>query len=506
MSRHRARTAAVIGAAALLVLLAAAAPWLIGLRAEHHYHQALAGLAARGYRIVSDDYRRGWLRSRAETVVAADGPDGANAGAARDAPEAGDGAIPGPMPPDPGAAAPPRLRLVSRIEHGPRAGEWSRWPPVLASSRSRLTVVGGPRRLPPLRVEAVLSVGGAVDGHLRLPDVTYSGAAGRLHLSEVRGRARLDAARTRLLADGQVVALEALGADGRQLALRGLSWELGLSELHAVPVGEVMLVVDGAGLDAAADTGGAAVPGLDAGGLELRMHTRRERNRFGVTAVLGLERLLVDDRPLAPLRLGMSLSGVDAVALTELRAARSELAARRLPAVLRGLAIARLLRDKLPALLRQGPSLSIAPLSMNTRHGAVAAELAVMLPPAAVDAVLPPLDRPDLWLSRLQGEGRVELPRRLALDYIEEQQRRRVREELARRGEAAGAMPPELDRQVAAAAAAALAGLVRERWLVPADGVAAGAEPRRLRAMFSINDGILTINGRTLPLSAVAGP
>jgi hypothetical protein len=248
------------------------------------------------------------------------------------------------------------------------------------------------------------------------------------------------------------------------------------------------------------------LPRLDAGGLELRLHTRRERNRFGVTAVLGLDRLLVDDRPLAPLRLGMSLSGVDAAALTELRAARSALAERRLPAVLRGLAITRLVRDKLPALLGQGPSLSIAPLSMNTRHGAVAAELAVLLPPAAADAMLPPLDRPDLWLSRLRGEGSVELPRRLALEYIEEQQHRRVREELARRGEAAGAMPPELDRQVAAAAAAALAGLVRERWLVPTDGAVAGAEPQRLRARFSIGDGLLTINGRTLPLSELAGP
>jgi hypothetical protein len=373
---------------------------------------------------------------------------------------------------------------------------------VLAVARGRVSVVGGPRRLPPLRLGAELALDGGLDARLSLPDVTYSGAAGQLRLIEIQGRAQLDRRRSRLQAHGQAKALEAVDADGRLLALRGLVWDLDLTDAGGLPAGEANLTLSTAELSDSGEAGDRTLPPFDAAGLHLRLSTRRERDLFGLTAVLALDHLVVQGTSLAPSRVGLALSGLDAVALAELREGRAELARRRLPEAFRGVAGARLLLDHLPALLADGPAASIAPLSLTTPQGPVDAELALSLRPAGTGDVPSGVVAPGWWLTRLDGKGWIELPRPLVLEFLEEQQRRRARDELVRRGEPADPLPPELAREVTAAGEAALVGLVRERWLVPA-GM---GEPRRLRVDIVITDGRLAINGRPVPLAVLGRP
>ena len=483
MPLGRAGGIARAGAIALAVLacIAVAAPGLIGLRAEQAYDQALDDLRVRGYHIVSSDYERGWLSARADTLIA-------------------------PEAPSPGADAEPsaQLRIQTRIDHGPRAGDWAHWPPVLASAHGRVSVVGGPRRLPPLRLEAMLAIGGGIDARWWLPDVAYSGAAGQLRLSRVEGRLRLDPAQARLRADGEIGTLEADDGAGRRLALRGLAWELALEDAGGLPAGEATLTLAAARLADDDARAAPALPAVDAAGLHLRLVTRRQRDQFGVTAVVALERLLVAETTLAPSRIGLGVAGLDADTLAELVRTRAGLARRRLPAALEGLTWGRLFLDRLPPLLAPGPSASLAPVSLTTPDGPVDAGLALSVSPAATDAPLPAGAGLDDWLARLDGEGRIELPRALVLGFLVDRQRQRARDELIRRGEPADPLPPELERQVLDAGEAALAGLLRGRWLVPLGTAGSGAPPARLQAAVVIGHGVLTINGRELPLRALA--
>jgi hypothetical protein len=491
MPLSRVRTAAVAVVVVLGVAAGAAAlgPWLIGLHVERLYAEALTGLEARGFRILANDYRRGWLGAEAETLIA---------------PRQGSVAsTPPPSLDDPATAL--RLRVRSRIDHGPRGARWTTWPPVLAEAHSRSILAGESRRLPPLILDAELRPGAQLAMRLRLPDLTYSGGAGQLHLMAVHGALHMDVAGSRFWGTGQAGALEAIDADGRALALRDLGWRLDLTEGAGLPVGELVLTLRHAALtdpstaedEAAVDDG---LPPFDAGGLRLTLTTRLHQDRFGLTMMLALDRLLIREMGFAPSRIGLAVSGLHAPALAGLTRVGSHPAAPALagsPPVMGAIG----LLGHLPQLLALGPSASVAPLSLATPDGAVTAEVTLSLPPRAADAAAgSPVDLGSL-IDRLHGQARLELPRALLLKWLTAQQRRRAEQELARLGERPAPFPAHLVAQVADAGEAALDGLIRARWLVPV-----GAAPsERLKAVLVIGDGLLTVNGRSLPVAVMLG-
>jgi len=491
MPLSRIRTAAVAVVVVLGVAAGGAAigPRLVGLYVERLYAEALAGLEARGYRILANDYKRSWLGAEAETLIAP------HQGAAS--------SIPSSSLDAPATAR--QLRVRSRIDHGPRGARWMTWPPVLAEAHSRLTLAGESRRLPPLIVDTELRPGALLAMRLRLPDLTYSGGAGQLHAMAVHGVVHMDLAGSRLWGAGQAGALEALDADGRALALRDLGWRLDLTQGAGLPLGELVLTLRHAALtdpsaaddDPAVDDG---LPPFDAGGLRLTLTTRLHQDRFGLTMMLELDRLLIREIGFAPSRVGLAISGLHAPALARLTRLGSRPAAPALAGSPPEMgAIGRL--GYLPQLIALGPSASVAPLSLATPDGAVTAEVTLSLPPWAADgAAGSPVDLGSL-IDRLHGQARLELPRALLLKWLTQQQRRRAEQELARLGEQPEPLPAHLVDQVADAGEAALDGLIRARWLVPAGA----ASSQRLKAVLVIGDGLLTVNGRSLPVAVMLG-
>jgi len=489
LSRIRTAAVAVVVVLGVAAGVAALGPWLIGLYVERLYAEALAGLEARDYRLLANDYRRGWLAAEAETLIA---------------PRQGSvSSTPAPGLDTPAMA--PQLRVTSRIHHGPRGTGWMTWPPVLAEAHSRLTLAGETRRLPPLIVDAELQPGAQLAMRLRLPDLTYSGGAGQLHLMAVHGRLHMDAAGPRFWGAGQAGALEAIDADGRALALRDFGWRLDLTGDAGLPRGELVLTLRHAALtdpsaaddDPALDDG---IPTFDAGGLRLALTTRLHQDRFGLTMMLGLDRLVTREMEFAPSRVGLAISGLHAPALARLTRAGPRPAAPALAGSAPEMGAAGLL-GHLPQLLAPGPSASVAPWLLATPDGPVTAEVTLSLPPWAVDAAAGSPINLSAWVDRLHGEARLELPRALLLKWLTEQQRRRAEQELARLGERPQPLPAHLVDQVADAGEAALDGLIRARWLVPA----AAAPSERLRAVLVIGDGLLTINGRSLPVAVMLG-
>ena len=94
------------------------------------------------------------------------------------------------------------------------------------------------------------------------------------------------------------------------------------------------------------------------------------------------------------------------------------------------------------------------------------------------------------------AEGELSLPRPLLLRLLEDWQRRQIQQELSPQGPARGAAPEELEAEIATAARDRLASLVRQGWLAETTG--------NLTASARLSDGLLTVNGKTIPISAAA--
>jgi hypothetical protein len=475
---RRAIVVVPVTAMALVLGLALSVPWLLGLHAEHLYKDAVADLAAAGYRVVQSEYRRDWLESTALLVIA---------------------------PAASGAAEPPHLQVASRIRHGPGADNLLRWPPVFATARSRVTVIGGPRQLPPLLVQTALEAGGAVAATLGLPGITYSGHAGSLHLVDGHGELRLGDDGDGWSGRGELPLLEAMDVAGKALAMRGLGWRFGLRGLTAgVPVGEGVLTLDALRLDATTDR-----PPLEIAGVLMRVETLVDAGYARAEAELRVDQLRVNGSAFAPSQLRLALTGVDAASLSSLLDGLRQLDARDLPESMRGLAIGALLTQSLPGLLSAAPRLQLERLELATPFGAVTADARLALAASPGSNVAPNAGtgaelaaefapgQPLRWLQRLSGEAQVSAPQALVLQVMIDEQRRRVQRELMNRGELADPLPARLEEEMEAAAQASLLSLIRDRWLLSDRG--------RLSASAVLADGRLTLNGKILPINGWAG-
>jgi len=147
-----------------------------------------------------------------------------------------------------------------------------------------------------------------------------------------------------------------------------------------------------------------------------------------------------------------------------------------------GIATAALLLKHLPALAAADPAFALDDLDILTPSGPVKGRLALGLEGlTAAD-----LRGRGIWLRRLVGEGELSLPRAVALGLITELQRQ------AAAGDAFGAPGPETEQGLAEAAATQVDTLIQEGWI--------GTDGERLRTALRLSDGLLTINGKTLPL------
>jgi hypothetical protein len=480
--KGRAIAVVPVTAMALVLGLALSLPWLLGFHAEHLYRDAVAELAAAGYRIVQSEYRRDWLESTALLVIAP---------AASDAEE------------------PPHLQVASRIGHGPGADNLLRWPPVLATARSRITVIGGARQLPPLLMQTALEVGGSMAATLGLPGITYSGHEGSLHLVDGHGELRFGDSGDGWSGRGELPLLEARDVAGKALAIRGLGLRFGLHGLSAgVPVGEGVLTLETLQLDATTDPSP-----LEVAGVLMRLATAVDAGQARAEAELRIEQLRLNGSAFAPSQLRLVLTGVDAASLSSLLDGLRQLDARDLPESMRGLAIGALLSQSLPGLLSAAPRLDLERLELATPFGAVTADAQLALSASAGSNLTSnpgsgaelagefagefPPGHPLRWLQRLSGEAQVSAPQALVLQVMIDEQRRRVQRELMNRGEVADPLPARLEEEIEVAAQSSLLSLIRDRWLLSDRG--------RLSASAVLADGRLTLNGKILPVNGWTG-
>lgn len=443
------RSRRLIALAAGLVLVLGGAPWVLGTFTEEAYRQLLGELLSTlpPGSVLTERYERGWFHSRAAMELALS-----------------------PRPENEGEG-PLHLRIDSRIEQGPLHWLSSGLPPALARIHTRVELPDYPRA-PPLLVTTELRASGKTLSRFRVPAGDTTGSLGehRLRHGELAGSLRLDPfARTLGLAlDLPELALSTPAGPVATVADLRLTAELQSAPAAIAP--RAPEPRDGSLIGPARAqpgdlTGSTSAAGAQApryplpGPIDLRTQAQARDLTLG-------------DRTYQAPRLGVTAERLDGEAIADLISSLSTFYSGAVPRPMRGLLGAALLAQILPRLAATRPRISIDPLQMDSPEGPLSARLDLSLEPGSKAAKGPGLNpaRPADWIAAIQAEGEIDLPEPLARRWA-------AGEGL---GSKTAAQPSRLQRWL------------DDGWLSLREG--------RIRSAFRLADGLLTINGKTLPL------
>lgn len=386
--------------AIVLVLLlgaAAAAPFWFGMETEKHYQQMIQELAKNtGAAIDNRSYERGWLRSRAEAVIAWPG-----------------------LPAD--------LTVTHEIAHGPLAldkllaGELS-FAPANAFINSRATFSPSKgaseqektlaRQLPPVNAETVISLTGDAEMDLTVPPAKKMGKDGsgfnwRGLSGKITVRQGGNQVMTELQSPGLVVAravsefsVSQIRLNSDHTATRGVM--LGTTTLHIGKVG--------------------IGPDIDLKGLRLIASAKPAGPNVDTTVNYQIKELLVNTASYGPGQLTLVLRKLDAAALRRYEQQVNALSRRNLPKEQVDMQTAAETMKLIAALSKKAPELEVTKLSFATPEGelsgaakivldgseldlaqnmmlivrALRGELELSIPPSMVKAILTPQIREDI--------------------------------------------------------------------------------------------------------------
>ena len=461
---------ALLASGVIILLLLILLPLALGTQAQRTYQDLLHTTLDRlpNGRIVQEQYDRGWFSSAARTELALPTNRGRSPG---------DG--------------PDRIRLISHIDQGPWAwfsGGFNAGPfPTLTQVQTRVEFDVGPIKLPPLLITTHIGANGSGLSRLSIPATDQRTETGgdRLLSNEISGTVhhRLDP--PQLMADVLIPAFALLSPAGPVFSLADARLRADLSGgSDGLVTGRVGLEVGAAQFGQRSQAGAAGnevflerltmtleqdVTGKAQGQrLNLRLNATANNARLGN----------IDYR--TPV-IGLSAQSLDWSALTEVGNALRTLSSDNLSPAMRGLAGATLLTQLLPRFLATGPSIRLAPFTLNTPDGPVAARLALGIAeqdPAAqstgdVLGVLLGVVGGN-WLTNLKGDGELGLPQSVAREWIE-----------------------RADPKSATSPADQLQAWIDAGWITAHNG--------SVSSSFLITDGQLTINGKPLPLLPALG-
>ncbi|MBK1644182.1 hypothetical protein CKO25_05840 [Thiocapsa imhoffii] len=456
----------ILGAVALAgILIVALVPPVLGLLAHGGYHalsrDLIAALPDPG--VIENRYEAGWFSSRATLELAME--------------------LEGVM-----ERGPLLMRLDTVLEQGPLAWLPPSFPPRFARLHSELKLAGLPIEVPPLMLTSDLMADRSIRVELAAPafETIATDDSWGLAVSPSTGTLHGSFEGSRILAGFQIPALRLLGsavarAEGVERA-EPLEWD---EVVHLSDIRFDVEQVRGdqghpertARLALARGRFGEGPPespalALEGTRLELRQWAEPTAPTDLVTLRLRLEseRIVTPDHSLSQATLGLALERLDAAALAQWFQELAVLRASGVAPELRGQMALGMLAAMIPRWTREGLRLELAPVHAETPQGLISGRLDLGLD----DAVAPspwPGWRPLAWLSQLRGQGELELPEDFLLD---------------------GGRQPETGSDGRAAIRAPIAAWVADGWITRDAG--------QLRSAWRLGDGLLTVNGKTVPL------
>lgn len=470
-------------AAVLLTVLAALGAYSFwsGMRAQQEFNDFVHTLGENpDVRVLSSDFRRGWVRSSGELDFEVHGEMGASfaglltaLGAAEVRPRVG-------------------FRMRHDIEHGHdplvswvTSGMSSA--PVMARVRSGIeldnesqaelaSVLG---RVPGIDLDTVVMASGVGESRIRMRaaqlrkvdaehalQVDWKGLSGSMVWNEGFEGVRARVQSAGLSGRGQDVAMEATGFEWTLQTEPGADFFVG--DVHASLA--TLQILD-------AKTGASR---LLVEGFEIAQQSHVQGGAYGTDLTLALDELRYQQQGYGPGFLEIALGGIDAEALAQVRRVSARLQSAAADSAqadeVRNAAIAGELTALLPALLSRSPSLELKRLQLTTPEGVLRADAK-----ASVAEGMAALANPLMLFAALEAEFAAQLPERMFSLVMESRARQVVASEA---GEVEG---DEAEAQIAEMRDALIAQLRSSGYVVCNAGVC------RTRVM--LRNGELTVNG-----------
>ena len=452
-----------LAAGLVLILIGISLPLVLGTQAQRAYQDLLGavGDALPGATVVFSRYDRGWFSSTANTewALAASGTQ--------------------------------RLRLDSRIEQGPFTWFSRESFPVLARVQTRAEWIGTAVELPPLLVTTHISTDGSAVGRLLVPatDRPRRDDIHWLRNTDLTGTVHFSPAAPTVLIEIDLPAVALVTPTGplAQLTdarlrsdLRG--WTGGLyTGTTRLTIGAARFGGTGAEPANASstatephrqllptglpDTPPAAPAGAAAlNGLTIDLTQVPNDRNLDIQLQAQADDLQLRGQDYRTAKVGISARSLDGESLTDLIEALQTLSSTTRTPALRGLVGLTLVTRLLPRFLAAGPRFDLDPVRLDTPDGPVNLQLRVAAP-AAGDGSVTRGSNAVTWLTAITAEGAVTLPESVARDWLEP--------------------GPRLDRWL------------DEGWVSARDG--------QVSSTVHLADGVLTVNGRMLPMLGPTG-
>ncbi|MCU0254940.1 MAG: YdgA family protein [Acidobacteria bacterium] len=445
----------------VIVAASAAAPGFVGIQAQRDYDALVAQLQSAGYRLEEQSYARGWFRSEARLRLA--------------------------LPAGVATTSVPTLVLRSHVVHGPFLGA-ERLPFGLARIDTeiglddRMLFAAAPQ--PPVQV--LFGFGGTAEAVLQVPSQRVLLLDGQMsaELAGVTGHIRFTAGRAEAQGFVAVPGLRVATTDGARAELRGARLDLALEPgPSGLPTGVWRMVLE------SLEAGGPDAPeAVSLQSLEISADSREQAGEVTLIAEYGAGVAVIEGERYGPLAIRLRAAHLPAAALVRLRDAVETV---RRSAVPPEAAVAVALLPLVDELLASDPLVALERLQIDTPVGRVEGDLEVR----AVGLRLADAARLGTLglLSKLDGKASLRVPEPLLRAGFRQQALARL----------TAADPAEGRRAEQAAEAARLADQQLAALLAQELAVKEGD---RVAAVASWRNGLLTVNGKTIPLPSPTAP
>jgi uncharacterized protein YdgA (DUF945 family) len=457
---------AVLTIAILLGLVLAAGPLALGYLAKVGYETLLADLMEDlpEREILENSYDRGWFASSAAFEVL--------------------------IPPDPAAQAPlrpTRIRVDSRIEQGPWVWLTTGFPPVLGRAHTLLAVQGFPVALPELPVSIDLHADGSGRMQLRVPPgetlptgevmgLRHGALDGELLVSAVQ-----EAVEMRLMLSEGVLTTPT----GPLARVTDLRFEADRPDASSGTGRLQVALVEVEGAAGATGSARTAPPSLRIQGISATLSRALREGLLDLRLGLTAQQLATATVTYGRSELGVSGERLDVDALADLGEGIRLLATDQVAHEMRGLVTAGLIARLAPRFVASATRIGVEPIRIETPDGLALGRLDLRLDPGA-DAPSRLTSGVVDWLVLLRADGELELPEAVALDWIARSLEPDVEDRALPTSEPAAEQAARQEAQTL------LDGWIREGWVTRRD--------TRISSALRLGDGLLTVNGKTVPL------
>lgn len=447
-----------------------AAPGIIGFQVETQYNQIHNQLShSNNLKVVEYEYERGWFGSISHTKLALQMPVKQTDG------KMGVEAV--------------NLNFVSHINHGPLVSSGAGLAEVMTSIGLETAALTEPYSAD---IHTLISFGNTGTSKVNMPavdipasgdrpNVVFAGAIGEvtfaLDMSDVRSLIEMQSLQvTAASGNPLLIGPLKLSTHAKQsesgLMVGGGYFELGQVRVEDLASG-ASLSLDNMKIEALSDE--------QSGLVETQINYR-------------FDQLIANKEKFGPAEFSVELSQLPAEALLQIQQGVEEINAQNLGQAQKSMAVMSVLMGSAPALLKEDPKLAIKKLNMNTPDGEVKGHLTLQ----TVGLVWAEMTNPTALLDKVVGDAALQLPETLLLKLLKRQMLTQTLRQIKQRrlmGEEIDIDAATLEAQIEQQSKQQL-----EVWLTQQFVVREGSE---ISTVATLSKGLLTVNGKTLPLAGI---